>query len=151
MRNVGNKFSLAFAGVVQLACHIIHRSGKVTDFIVGFDRDLVVQVAGGIFICSVYDAADRKIYYKCKCNQYDQRKSQDHSQCDVGTVENGIFLRFQFVLFIMDCNVAFRDVVGCDRCDHTEHIFIKIVKKATGLIIIAGQGYRIKRIQLRDL
>jgi len=58
MRNVGNKFSLAFAGVVQLACHVIHRSGKVTDFIVGFDRDLVVQVAGGIFICSVYDAAE---------------------------------------------------------------------------------------------
>ena len=77
MRDVRHKFPLVFAGLVQLAGHVVQRGSEIPHLIVRFNINFVGQVAGGILLCTVDDLFQRPVHDEGEKDQNHKPKYLD--------------------------------------------------------------------------
>ena len=77
MGNVGDEFPLVLLRVFNLAGHIFEGGGQIAQFVITFDIELIMIVAGRELLRGPDDLAQGPVDKLCKEDQDDQREKKD--------------------------------------------------------------------------
>ena len=136
MGDIGHEFVLIFSRFAQFSGHIVQGIGQVAHFIIGCDRNVIIQISCCIFVGSCGDFLQRPVYGMRKQTKNHERTKQQDRKHDMDRTENGFFLINDHGHRKMNRYIPFGGQVFRDRNQCADHIFLKISMKSTCNIIV---------------
>ena len=83
MGDIGYEFVLIFSRFAQFSGHIVQGIGQVAHFIIGCDRNVIIQISCCIFVGSCGDFLQRPVYGMRKQTKNHERTKQQDRKHDM--------------------------------------------------------------------
>ena len=146
MRDVRHKFPLVFAGLVQLAGHVVQRGSEIPHLIVRFNINFVGQVAGGILLCTVDDLFQRPVHDEGEKDQNHKRESEHEQEQKINPCQQTFPLLIDVLQRKVDGDIAIDPEIGGDGNHDAQHLVFEIAEKRSRAVILAAERNRIKTV-----
>ena len=134
--DVGHKFFLIVLNVLQLGGHVVQRSGEIAHLVFSADRDLVVQIAGGILGGGFCNLAKGPVDKDLKAQQDHKGQQEDHEERNVGRAHQDILKVLDVRGVFVDQKIALGRVAVDHRHHDGDHFFVKV--RMVGADLVAG-------------
>ncbi len=106
MGDISNEFFLIILRAGDRIRHISKGGGKISQFVLSFDRSGKIHVSEGILFCCCDDTAQGTVDIFCKDQEDDQGQDDEDHQLDVGNVEHAVRLSLDHVRGQVDDHIA---------------------------------------------
>ena len=133
--DVGHEFLLVILHIPELRGHVVQGCGEIAHLILGADRDLIVQIAGGILGCSLRDLAKRPVDKKFQGQKDDKRQKVDHQERDEGGPHQDPLDFIHVIQALVDQKITGRRIAVDHRGDHGDHILLEVAVVVPGEIL----------------
>ena len=118
MGDICNDVLLVVFATGEFLCHICQGGSEITDLVIAFHIDLVAQVAGGILLCGINDAAQRNIHQFREEDQDDQGKQKEDDEHDIVDIQQVICRILQMCHIIVYHHITAHGIAESDRRCH---------------------------------
>ena len=134
------KLFLIVFRIPKLGGHVIQGCRQVSHLVLCVDRNLVVQISGGILFGGFGDQAQGPVDEELEGEQYDERKSVYDEKSDVYCAHhNGKDLIYVGSVFMYQ-KIPLGQIVLNDRGNYSDYIILEIS------MVVSGQIFRISSL-----